>query len=178
MPFYPCARRTSVLHSGSLREVPRFAVESQNPRRIRARNKIDGQPLQGPPVKVGVMASVLQKVRNGQGKVCGSIVQDKSGVITLEKRVKASKHFLRVPPGIAFDKAIIEQAQQAGVTLTRVIDTESNTTYTANLEEFGRHGFTVSRGFGEQRAVELRRWDKKRMGDKPKKEAPVQPGLF
>lgn len=75
-----------------------------------------------------------------------------------EKRVSAAKHFLRKPPAIAFDVSTLADAEQAGAVSVAVTDTDSGRVYCATLAYICAYGFRVSRGFGEQRALALHRW--------------------
>ena len=103
----------------------------------------------------------VQELRAGaSGKMCAAIEGD-----TLRKTVLASKHFLRKPPAIAFDVAILDAARQAGVERVEVLDRESGRNYTATLADFDRFGVSLNRGFGVQLALPLARWQVRRPSD-------------
>lgn len=87
------------------------------------------------------------------GKIAGSIVDD-----SFIKTVYASKHFLRRPPAIAFDKSVVEEIQKQNVAKLVIKDRESNHTYTLTLEEFLFKAFPLNRGFGAQLACLLKEW--------------------
>jgi len=94
----------------------------------------------------------------------GKVVAVISGGV-LRKAVSASHHFLRVPPAIAFDTSILDAARQAGVSRVEVTDRETGRVYTAALADFDRWGVPINRGFGEQRALPLARWQVTRPGE-------------
>lgn len=92
--------------------------------------------------------------RNGRGQVCAQIVPD----CKLTKNVKQSKHMLRAPRGWAFDIPILEQASEQGAINVEVIDTDSETTFTASIGEFWKHGILIDRGHGPQRVLPIKFW--------------------
>ena len=75
------------------------------------------------------------------------------------KTLKASKHFLRVPPAIAFDIDSLKRAYEAGARYVRVIDVDSNRVYIAPISTIWSKGFEVDRGFGRQIALLLKHWN-------------------
>jgi len=77
---------------------------------------------------------------------------------TLRKRVRASVHMLRRPPGWAVDQSILEGAKADGAKLVEVTDTETRKVYVASLEAFDQHGLRFNRGFGDQIALPLAHW--------------------
>jgi hypothetical protein len=87
-------------------------------------------------------------------RIVGSV---KDGVFI--KTVKASKHFLRVPPAIAFDIDSLKRASEAGAHTVRVIDTDCNRVYVAPISTIWSKGFEVNRGFGRQIALLLKYWN-------------------
>lgn len=93
------------------------------------------------------------------GRVVGE-VRDQ----VLRKAVRASVHFLRVPPAIAWDVCALEQAEALGAVRTEVLDTETGTVYTAPLSAFWRDGLRLNRGHGEQIALPLVRWQVRQRG--------------
>lgn len=67
-------------------------------------------------------------------------------------------HILRRPPAIAFDAAIIAQAERQGVRVVEVLNADSDRRYSVTLADFQRYGFRFNRGWGDQIALELRFW--------------------
>lgn len=99
------------------------------------------------------MDEKIEKVWNNTGKVVGVIQGEK-----LMKRVDGAKHFLRVPPAIAWDAVIIERSNNRGVKLIMVIDKHDKKVYTTTMSKFMRYKFTLDRGFGKQYALALTHW--------------------
>jgi len=85
-----------------------------------------------------------------KNKTIGEIKGD-----VLQKKVKSSRHLLRVPPSWAIDLQVLRRAENAGVRHVRIYDTETGTIYQADLWKFMRQGFPVNRGYGEQVALPL-----------------------
>lgn len=92
----------------------------------------------------------------GNGKAVGTVRGD-----TFYKSIQGSKHLLRQPPAIAFDVCSLEQAKAAGVIFVKVTDTETKTTYTAELSHILEHGTRFNRGWGEQIYLPLNGWIKR-----------------
>lgn len=92
----------------------------------------------------------------GNGKAVGTVKGD-----IFYKRIQGSKHLLRQPPAIAFDICTLEQAKKAGAKNAKISDTETETTYTAELEHILEHGTRFNRGWGEQIYLPLNGWIKK-----------------
>lgn len=106
-------------------------------------------------------------VRRSDGRIVGRVVGD-----TLRKRAK-SEHMLREPAGWAWDTAILDAAERAGVRFTEI---EFNgQIYRATLADFRRYGFPVDRRHGDQRGLALIHWGVRRVGEAP---AAVQLSLF
>ena len=95
----------------------------------------------------------MTKVKRADGKVVGEIQGQ-----TLYKEVLGSRHFLGVPPGIAFDVTIIDKARRAGVVNLEVKDRETLRVYSTTLERFDKYAFPVSRGHGEQLGLAFTYW--------------------
>lgn len=74
------------------------------------------------------------------------------------KNIIGSKHMLRSPKAIAFDRSTLDDAARAGATHVSVTDTETGKTYIAAIETIQRYGFTVTRGYGNQVALTLDRY--------------------
>jgi hypothetical protein len=77
---------------------------------------------------------------------------------TFHKAITGSKHILRRPRAIAFDRCTLRDAAAAGATCVEVLDRETGTTYTIAFETINRHSFPVLRGHGDQVAVTLDHW--------------------
>jgi len=75
------------------------------------------------------------------------------------KRVRGSRHFLRKPPAIALDIDTLEQALRLGATKVEVYDMESGIFYRAKIDLIFEKGFKFNRGFGDQIALCLSRWE-------------------
>jgi len=102
-----------------------------------------------------------EPVYSAAGRVVGEVVDE-----VLRKAVRRSVHFLRQPPAIAWDVCVLEQAEALGATRTEVLDTETGTLYTAPLNAFWRYGVRLNRGFGDQVALPLDRWQVRRPGER------------
>ena len=95
------------------------------------------------------------KVRLHNGQVVGEV---RNGLFT--KRVRASKHFLRVPQAIAFESYTLDKAEDLGAVEVCVIDTETGNKYFAYISTIRIKGFEFDRGFGRQLALPLILWNK------------------
>lgn len=91
-------------------------------------------------------------------KVNGKIVGEVEGG-WFKKRIQGSKHFLKKPPAIAFDKESLFEAQRYGATMVQVTDTETGTVYKSSIDKIFEIGLELNRGFGEQIAMTFRFWD-------------------
>jgi hypothetical protein len=74
------------------------------------------------------------------------------------KTIAGSKHILRTPRAIAFDRSTLDDAEKAGATHVSVTDSETGRTYIAPIATIQQHGFTVTRGYGNQVALTLDRY--------------------
>lgn len=88
-------------------------------------------------------------LRSVTGKVVGVV---SGGVF---RRHCKSRGFLRVPPGIAFLRDNLVEAQSLGASRVEVKDDESGVVYAAEIGDVLAHGFKVERGFGLQVALPL-----------------------
>lgn len=88
------------------------------------------------------------------GKHAGCTVQND----VLYRTARSSKHLLRKPPAWAFERHILEKARRMGATQVLVEDADTKTVYTAPLSAFDLYGITIQRGYGEQVALPLLRW--------------------
>jgi hypothetical protein len=89
------------------------------------------------------------------------IAQRVIGVVagaTFHKTISGSKHMLRRPPAIAFERCTLRDAAAAGATCAAILDRETGTTYAISFETIDRHSFPVLRGHGDQVAVTLEHW--------------------
>jgi hypothetical protein len=77
---------------------------------------------------------------------------------TFYKRLRASAHFLRVPPAIGFDVSTLDDAERAGARFVQVSDGESGRVYRSSIATIRAKGFRVARGHGEQIALALDAW--------------------
>ena len=87
------------------------------------------------------------------GRVVGRV---EDGVF--RKRLRASVHFLKRPPAIAFDVDSLYDAQDAGATRVEVTDAETGRVYVARIADILRDGRRFNRGFGDQVYYLLTRW--------------------
>ena len=78
---------------------------------------------------------------------------------TFCKIIVGSKHMLRRPPAIAFDRCTLSDARRAGALAVAVTDGETGRTYRATIADIEAHGFRVQRGFGDQIALALARFE-------------------
>ena len=88
------------------------------------------------------------------GRIIGAVRGD-----TFEKRVAASKHFVRKPPAIAFDIQTLMDARAAGAVFIHVTDVESGRDYYSTVHTVLHDGFSLNRGFGNQVALPIGRWN-------------------
>lgn len=77
---------------------------------------------------------------------------------TFHKTITGSKHFLRRPRAICFDRCTLRDAAAAGATRAAIFDRESGITYTTTFETIHKYAFPVYRGHGDQVGVALDRW--------------------
>lgn len=71
------------------------------------------------------------------------------------KTITGSKHMLRDPRAIAFDRSTLDDAEKAGATHVSITDSETGRTYCAPIATVRRYGFPVVRGHGRQIALAL-----------------------
>ena len=84
------------------------------------------------------------------------------GRLVLYKVVRAARHALRVPPAWSFDEGVLRDAGARGAEWVVLKDIDSGWFFAASLRTVHAHGFRVSRGFGEQRALPARWWGRGR----------------
>ncbi|MCL4833499.1 MAG: hypothetical protein KJZ86_13735 [Caldilineaceae bacterium] len=75
------------------------------------------------------------------------------------KWIQGSKHILRTPRAIAFDRSTLADAERAGAVFAQVTDDETKTVYRARIDAIWTHGFSVNRGYGSQIGLTLNRFD-------------------
>lgn len=131
------------------------------------RADVDGGRLSQSTKKDTTRRAARQDLFAANGRIVATV---KKGVLC--KQVDGSKHFLRAPRGIAFDLAILQQAQDLGAGRVWVRDRETGVTYTTTLDAFARLGVKVDRGFGLQVCLPFAYWQTQTPG------APQQLGLF
>ena len=90
---------------------------------------------------------------NVKGKMVGYVQNN-----IFRKKVKGSKHFLRKPPAIAFDKSAIQIASQYKADRIRVLDKETGIVYHTTMYYFEKNNFEINRGHGTQQAMVLNQW--------------------
>ena len=78
----------------------------------------------------------------------------------LFKKIKFSKHALRVPPALAVDYSILKEAQEKECVFLQLFDVENCEYYTVKISMVLSEGFKFNRGFGEQFALPLMKWIK------------------
>lgn len=89
------------------------------------------------------------------GKVIGAVKGD-----CFYKRVKASAHFLRLPPAIAFDVSTLRDAEAAGAKWVEVTDAESGRVFKASMATIWERGKGFNRGHGAQWFLTLDEWNR------------------
>jgi hypothetical protein len=94
----------------------------------------------------------------GQYLLAGRRVAELHGDV-LSKRVRGSVHMLHHPRRAwAIDQGVLVDGEQRGARLVEILDQDDGTFYRAAIALFHQRGFTVSRGYGEQRALALEFW--------------------
>ncbi len=88
------------------------------------------------------------------GHVVGKVKGD-----TFYKSVDGSRHFLRVPPAICFDVQSLKDTEQVGAVYAEVADRETGKVFHASIRLIWENGFKVNRGFGDQIALPLDKWE-------------------
>ncbi len=88
-------------------------------------------------------------------KVVAEVVGD-----TLRKKIKGSKHLLRIPPAISFDLKSFHDAYKAGAKNVAVTDVETGDTYMASMLDVYAEGHIIDRGYGKQIYLDLDKWTK------------------
>ena len=86
------------------------------------------------------------------------------------KKLDSRKHFLKVPPAIAFDKSSINKAERYGAKMLSVYDTYKKVFYTAKIKSLRENGMNINRGFGNQIALPLQFWKKESVDEQKQME--------
>ena len=105
---------------------------------------------------------------------------------TFHKTISGSKHLLRRPRAICFDRCTLLDAAAAGAARAEIFDRETGTTYAATFETIDAHSFPVRRGHGDQVGVTLDHWSvngatpavKQRAAQSNQERKELQMGLF
>lgn len=79
---------------------------------------------------------------------------------TLQKGMDFDTQLLKQPRAIAFDADVLVQAETLGAQRIRVKDITTGDVWTIAFADFRRYQFSVNRGFGQQYATELGRWQR------------------
>ena len=87
------------------------------------------------------------------GRVVGEVIGD-----VLQKHIEFSKHALRRPPALCLDVDSLAEAERLGARYVEITDNESGKIYRAAISTVWAKGFSVDRGFGKQRGLELKHW--------------------
>lgn len=114
-------------------------------------------------------------IRGNNGQVVAHLLDG----TTLHKDIQGSKHLLRKPAAIAFDRNTIDVADAYGGQVITVFDKETGTTYWVEMHVFEEKAFLIDRGHGEQLALPMKYWQtkEKAQGDEVD-EHYTQLGLF
>jgi hypothetical protein len=78
----------------------------------------------------------------------------------LYKTVDGQRHFVKIPPGIAFDDGVWQAASDYGAAEIEVTDGSAGNVYTTTLATFLKHAEVVNRGFGRQLVLRFTYWRK------------------
>lgn len=68
------------------------------------------------------------------------------------------EHFLTTPPGIAFDRSTLADAEKAGAVYAHITNNQTGTVYTASIADIWRWGRPVLRGYGDQIGLPFSKW--------------------
>lgn len=96
-------------------------------------------------------------IRNESGRVVGS-VRMVNGRCTFLKTVHPERHQLRHPPAWTTDCTALTQAAEAGAELVCIRERGTGRLWWAPVSAFAEHGFSLSRGHGEQIGLPLAWW--------------------
>lgn len=94
-----------------------------------------------------------ERLVHSRGQVVGYV---QAGVF--RKQVKGSCHILRKPSAWAFGIDSLDEAERLGAGRVELYDTETATTYEADLARIRTKGIAIDRGRGPQLALKLEEW--------------------
>ncbi len=109
-----------------------------------------------------------EPVFSSDGRVIARVMPD--GVLL--KYIDGEKHMLHQPPAICFDICAITQDVRMGAKTIKVVDRETQTTYTCSIDYFQKNSFELKRGRGRQYGLVLDEWTTRTRGQ------PYQPRLL
>ena len=92
---------------------------------------------------------------DGRRHVCAGVLQPNG---TFRKTVRR-EHLLQKPPAIAIQKSVLNQLFSLGCRMVEVVLASTGQRLRAPLERFTTRGFSLNRGYGEQRALPLSQWE-------------------
>jgi len=93
-------------------------------------------------------------IMGNHGRVVGHVVGN-----VFYKVLSGSKHFLQVPPSIAFDSKSLHDAFREGAEIVRIKDKETGTVYESHINTIMAQGFKINRGHGKQIAHLIKDWN-------------------
>lgn len=96
----------------------------------------------------------MAEITVGLNGVTIGVIQDD----LFRKDIIESKHLLRKPEAIAYDKSVIRGLKANGVTRLLVVAKDTHRFFEATIETLEEHGLTVNRGYGDQIALPLAYW--------------------
>ena len=73
-------------------------------------------------------------------------------------QTRKPNHFMTTPPGIAFDRNVLADAERAGAVAIRIVNSGTGTVYTATVAHVWRWGRPVDRGYGSQIGLPFTKW--------------------
>jgi len=82
----------------------------------------------------------------------------------LQKTADSNIHMLYKPPGWAWDKDIIDNAIERGISKTIIHEKNQNVDYCARLEDFYTFGEPLNRRYGDQICLPLKFWEIQKRG--------------
>jgi hypothetical protein len=94
----------------------------------------------------------------------------------LYKTVDGQRHFVKIPPGIAFADDVLLQASALNVTHIEVTDGTSphRDTYRCTIDTFRQHAEVVNRGHGRQLVLRFSYWRKNGAPSEVERQAEAQ----
>jgi hypothetical protein len=89
-----------------------------------------------------------------EDKIIGTIQGD-----TFYKTIDSAKHLLRQPPAIAIQATAIQYCMAHEIRFIEIRDCKSGQTWRCTLNQFLDSKFSFNRGYGEQYALPLDKWN-------------------